>query len=80
MTEAVQVNEAGKEIRTADAAKKRIAFGLGCGVDAEKLRQGKAEPADYRKFWALALQELAAVPMKVLEKKTDPFHAILQYL
>lgn len=69
MTEAVLVNEAGKEIRTADAAKKRIAFGLGCGFDAEKLRQGKAEPADYRKFWERARQELAAVPMKVLEKK-----------
>lgn len=46
-----------------------VEFGMGACVAPEKLKQGVPEPADFDAFWRKAKAELAAVPMRVLEKK-----------
>lgn len=46
-----------------------IQYGLAAGVTPDALRQGVPEPDDFDAFWAGQLRRLAAVPMKVQEKK-----------
>ena len=46
-----------------------VEYGLGACVAPETLKQGVPEPADFDAFWEKTKKELAAVPMKVLEKK-----------
>ena len=52
-----------------NGAMRVIQWGLAAGVEPEKLVQGKPEPADFDAFWEKQKKELAAVPLKVLEKK-----------
>ncbi len=46
-----------------------IQYGLGGGVSAGTLKQGVPEPEDFDAYWKAKLAELAAVPLKVLERK-----------
>ena len=46
--------------------------GYGVMIEPEKLTAAKAEPADFDEFWNKVKTELAAVPMKVIEKKQIP--------
>ena len=46
--------------------------GYGVMVEPEKLAVAKAEPADFDEFWNKVKADLAAVPVKELEKKSVP--------
>ena len=46
--------------------------GYGVMVEPEKLAVAKAEPADFDEFWNKTKAELAAVPVKELDKKVVP--------
>lgn len=55
--------------RNAGGSMRPIQWGLAAGVEPERLVQGVPEPADFDAFWTRQKQELAAVPLRVLEKK-----------
>ena len=57
-----QVNRKGKMVTEA------VKGGIGTMVEPEKLLPPMAEPADFDEFWNKVKTELAAVPMKELEK------------
>ncbi len=46
--------------------------GIGAMIEPEKLRHSQEEPADFDEFWNKVKAELAAVPMKELERKDVP--------
>ena len=46
-----------------------IQYGLGGGVAADTLKPGEPEPEDFDAYWVRQKRALAAVPLKVLEKK-----------
>ena len=46
-----------------------IQYGLGGGVAADTLKPGEPEPEDFDAYWDRQKRALAAVPLKVLEKK-----------
>lgn len=50
--------------------------GIGAIVEPEKLRHSKEEPADFDAFWNGVKKELAAVPVKLIEKKPVPASVI----
>ena len=52
--------------------------GIGAMVEPEKLRHSQEEPADFDEFWNNVKKELAAVPVKELEKKPIPEAVIKQ--
>lgn len=49
-----------------------VTGGIGAMVDPEKILPPMQEPADFDAFWDKVKKELAAVPMKVLEKVQVP--------
>ena len=55
-----------------------VKSGIGTMVEPEKLRPPLQEPADFDEFWNKVKAELAAVPMKELEKVkiNDPFATV----
>ena len=65
------VDEKGKPLskRTKRRRSQNIYGGYGVMVDADKLTQSVPEPADFDEFWNKVKAELAAVPMKEIEKK-----------
>ena len=50
--------------------------GIGAMVEPDKLRHSKEEPADFDAFWNGVKKELAAVPVKLIEKKPVPASVI----
>ncbi len=48
---------------------RNVQYGLAGGVAADTLKQGVPEPADFDAWWAKAKEQLAAVPLQVLERK-----------
>ncbi|CAN5497594.1 acetylxylan esterase [soil metagenome] len=56
------VDEKGMQLR--NAKDQPIEFNGGAGVDAETLRQGVPEPADFDDFWTKQKARLAEVPLK----------------
>lgn len=68
------VDEKGKQItkqikRSGRTISQSCYGGCGAMVEPEKLTLAKAEPADFDEFWNKVKAELAAVPVKELEKK-----------
>ena len=48
---------------------RNVQYGLAGGVGAETLKQGVPEPADFDAYWSRAKEQLAAVPLRELERK-----------
>lgn len=48
---------------------RNVQYGLAGGVAAETLKQGVPEPADFDAYWSRAKEQLAAVPLRELERK-----------
>lgn len=48
---------------------RNVQYGLAGGVAAETLKQGIPEPADFDAYWKKAKEQLAAVPLRELERK-----------
>ena len=65
------VDAKGKFIKKLDKKGKEVAVssGIGAMVEPEKLFPPLPEPADFDEFWNSVKAELAAVPMKELERK-----------
>lgn len=48
---------------------RNVQYGLAGGVGAENLKQGVPEPADFDAYWSRAKEQLAAIPLRELERK-----------
>ena len=48
---------------------RNVQYGVAAGVNADMLKQGVPEPADFDAYWAKQKEKLSAVPLKVLERK-----------
>ena len=48
---------------------RNVQYGLAGGVGAETLKQGVPESADFDAYWSRAKEQLAAVPLRELERK-----------
>lgn len=48
---------------------RNVQYGLAGGVAADTLKQGVPEPADFDAYWKKAKEQLAAVPLRELERK-----------
>ena len=72
MVRAMLLDENGEPVRRVPrpgAGARPVQYGLAAGVAPEKLRQGVPKPEDFDAFWQEEIRKLAAVPLKVLEKK-----------
>ena len=67
------VDENGKVPRSKIVKNASLSFQGGAGADVEKIKNSGTEPADFDKFWAEQLAELAKVPMQCQKKPLPQF-------
>ena len=81
MVKAVLLDASGKAVRRKNpaGALRMIQYGLGAGVEPEKLLPGTPEPSDFDAFWQRQRQRLGETPPEVLSEKLfreTPTHRI----